>query len=149
GLEHHRQMGTQVQLEAAISGFESEGDRLVALRANAERVAVDQLLLGIGAVPETSLAQAAALAVANGIVVDAAMQTSDGDVLAVGDCTSFEYRGQRLRLESVQNANEQAKVAAATLLGRPAAYQPVPLFWSDQGGLRLQMVGLWRPGLAT
>ena len=54
-----------------------------------------------------------------------------------------------MRLESVNNAGEQAKVAAATLLGRPAAYRPTPWFWSEQGALRLQMVGLWRPGLAT
>ncbi|NML47126.1 FAD-dependent oxidoreductase [Ramlibacter sp. G-1-2-2] len=146
-LEHHRSQGTQVELEAKVSDFRAESGRLAALRVNSEEVAVDQLLLGIGAMPETRLAQEAGLAVENGIVVDAALRTSDPDILAIGDCSSFPYRGQHVRLESVQNANDQGKAAAATLQGQPANYAPVPWFWSDQGGLRLQMVGLWRPGL--
>ena len=146
-LQHHLDMGTQVQLGVAVGHFESDSVRLQALQANGARHAVDQLVLGIGAVPETTLAHAAGLEVGNGILVDAAMVTSDPHILAIGDCTSFEHHGQRVRLESVQNANDQAKVAAATLLGIRAAYRPVPWFWSEQGGMRLQMVGLWRPGL--
>lgn len=148
-LRHHGTLGAQVVLDAKIDGFEIEGGRVVALRLHGARQPVDLLLLGIGAVPETTLAQAAGLQVENGICVDAAMVTSDPEILAVGDCTAFEYRGARIRLESVQNAHDQARVAAATLLGQPAAYQPTPYNWSDQGGLRLQMVGLWRPGLAA
>ncbi len=148
-LSHHVAIGTQLELDVAVGEFEIEGDRLAALHVNGHRHPVDQLLLGIGAVPETTLAHAAALEVDNGIRVDAAMVTSDPDILAVGDCTCFEYQGRRVRLESVNNATEQAKVAAATLLGKAAAYRPTPWFWSEQGALRLQMVGLWRPGLAT
>jgi 3-phenylpropionate/trans-cinnamate dioxygenase ferredoxin reductase subunit len=146
-LQHHRDLGTRVDLGVRVGDFEFEGERLAALRANGERSAVDLLLLGIGAVPETRLAQDAGLQVENGVVVDAALRSSDPDILAIGDCASFERRGARLRLESVQNATDQAKVAARTLLGQDATYDPTPWFWSDQGGLRLQMVGLWRDGL--
>jgi 3-phenylpropionate/trans-cinnamate dioxygenase ferredoxin reductase subunit len=156
-LAHHRQLGTEVSLGAQVGAAGVDGDSLRSLQVDGEEVAVDHLLLGIGAVPEVALAQAAGLEVENGIRVDAAMVTSDPAILAVGDCTSFEYDGRHVRLESVQNANDQAKVAAATLLGKPAAYHPTPTFWSDQGGLRLQMVGLWsadlqavaRPGTAA
>lgn len=146
-LQHHRAMGTQVALEARVDGFEFDADRLAAVVLNGQRRALDQLLVGIGAVPETALGRAAGLQVDDGIQVDAAMRTSDPDILAIGDCARFAYRGQRVRLESVQNANDQARVAAATLLGKAAAYHPHPFFWSDQGGLKLQMAGLWRAGL--
>ncbi|MDB5911955.1 MAG: ferredoxin reductase [Ramlibacter sp.] len=146
-LAHHQQMGTEVRFGVRIGAARIEGGRVLALEVDGVQEHVFELLVGIGAVPEVSLAQEAGLEVANGIVVDEAMRSSDPAILAVGDCSCFDYRGQRVRLESVQNANDQAKVAAATLLGKPAAYHPTPWFWSDQGGLRLQMVGLWRPGL--
>ncbi len=148
-LEHHLQMGTRVDLGAIVGEPEVRGERLVSLYVDDMPIVIDEMLLGIGAMPEVALAQAAGLQTDNGICVDAAMVTSDPDILAVGDCTSFEYRGRRIRLESVQNANDQAKVAAETLLGRPAAYRPTPHFWSDQGGVKLQMVGLWHPQLTA
>ena len=146
-LAHHQGLGTQVLLGAQVGDARIADGRVLSLQVNGQDTPVQQLLLGIGAVPEVALAQQAGLAVDNGILVDAAMRSSDPVILAAGDCTSFEYGGRRLRLESVNNASEQAKVAAATLLGQPAAYRPTPTFWSDQGGLRLQMVGLWRAGL--
>jgi 3-phenylpropionate/trans-cinnamate dioxygenase ferredoxin reductase subunit len=112
------------------------------------REAVDLLVLGIGASPEVTLAHGAGLPCGNGIEVDAFMQTSDPHVLAIGDCTHFPAAfptaeaGHRLRLESVQNANDQARTATATLLGTPVPYTALPWFWSEQGGLRLQMAGL-------
>lgn len=146
-VAHHRQMGTEVSFGVVLGAMQVEGDRLLAVHVNGAPAAVAQLLLGIGAVPEVALARDCGLEVDNGVRVGAGMVTSDPDILAVGDCTSFEYRGQRVRLESVQNANDQAKVAAATLFGKPAVYHPTPFFWSEQGGLKLQMVGLWRPRL--
>lgn len=146
-LQHHIGLGTHVELDTAVGEFESDGVRLRGLHANGAPRPVEHLLLGIGAVPEMGLAHAAGLDTGNGIRVDAHMVTSDPDILSVGDCTCFNYRGHPVRLESVQNANDQAKVAAATLLGKVAAYVPTPWFWSEQGGLRLQMVGLWRPQL--
>jgi len=104
---------------------------------------VELLVLGIGAVPEETLAREAGLDCANGIVVDAFMRTSDPAILAIGDCTRFPEpgSGRHLRLESVQNANDQARTAAATLQGREAPYAALPWFWSEQGSLRLQMAG--------
>ncbi len=148
-LQHHRAMGTDVVLGAAVGGYRVEGDRLNAVQIGGAAQPVSHLLLGVGAVPEVALAAAAGLTVDNGIRVDAGMRSSDPSILAIGDCTCFEYRGRWIRLESVQNANDQARVAAATLMGRTARYQPTPFFWSDQAGLRLQMVGLWRDGLQS
>jgi 3-phenylpropionate/trans-cinnamate dioxygenase ferredoxin reductase subunit len=128
----------------AAGGFEVEGDRLVALMVDGRREAVDLLVMGIGAVAEHGLASAAGLQCDNGITVDACMRTSDPLILAVGDCCNFPEAGsgRRLRLESVQNANDQARTAVATLLGREEPYRALPWFWSEQGSLRLQMAGL-------
>jgi 3-phenylpropionate/trans-cinnamate dioxygenase ferredoxin reductase subunit len=109
------------------------------------RQPVELLVLGIGAAPDTALAHAAGLVVDNGIEVDAFMRSSDASILAIGDCTSFPCAalgGQRVRLESVQNATDQARTAAATLLGREEPYRALPWFWSEQGPMRLQMAGL-------
>jgi len=146
-LQHHRSQGTEVSLGAQVGEARVDGERLHSLHVDGAELPVQRLLLSIGAVPELALAEAAGLELGNGVRVDGAMRSSDPAILAIGDCSCFDHRGQALRLESVQNATDQAKVAAATLLGRPADYRPTPFFWSDQGGLRLQMVGLWRPGL--
>jgi 3-phenylpropionate/trans-cinnamate dioxygenase ferredoxin reductase component len=157
-LQVHRASGMHVHLGVSVGGFEVAGDRLQALAVNGVRHEVDMLLLGIGAVPEQTLATQAGLECDNGIVVDEYMRTSDPAVLAIGDCTSFPEptSGRRLRLESVQNANDQAKAAVGTLTGKDAPYKALPWFWSEQGALRLQMAGLMpadgvrhrRPGAA-
>ncbi|RYF73013.1 MAG: ferredoxin reductase [Comamonadaceae bacterium] len=143
-LAVHRAAGIDVVLGARIGAFEIEGDRLASIEVDGAPQPVDLLLLGIGAVPETALAEAAGIACADGIVVDAHMQTDDPAVLAIGDCTRFPDRraGRALRLESVQNANDQARTALATLTGTPAPHDALPWFWSEQGALRLQMAGL-------
>ncbi|MFW2354925.1 NAD(P)/FAD-dependent oxidoreductase [Hydrogenophaga sp.] len=147
---HHRSMGTEVQIGVRIDGFELQEGRLLSMQVNGNRVAVDELVLGIGAVPETRLAADCGLAVDNGIVVDACMRASDPAVLAIGDCAAFPTAGGvRLRLESVQNANDQARTAAATLLGREEPYRALPWFWSEQGPMRLQMAGLLPPSAQT
>lgn len=149
-LEVHQASGVRVRLGVTVEKFEGSPHRLTTLDVDGRPLLVDRLLLAIGAVPETELAHAAGLVVGNGIEVDPAMRTSDPDILAVGDCASFEWAGRRVRLESVQNANEQAKVAAATIVGQSVDSAPfVPTFWSDQGKLKLQMTGLWREGLHT
>lgn len=143
-LATHRAAGIDIVLGARTGAFEVEGERLLSIQVDGAKQPVDLLLLGIGAVPETALAQAAGIECADGIVVDGHMQTSAPDVLAVGDCTRFPDRraGRALRLESVQNANDQARTAVATLTGAPRPHDAVPWFWSDQGSLRLQMAGL-------
>jgi 3-phenylpropionate/trans-cinnamate dioxygenase ferredoxin reductase component len=145
-LQSHRASGIDLRLGVAVGGFEVEGTRLAALTVDGQREAVELMLLGIGSAPEHSLASAAGLACAEGggVNVDAFMRSSDPTILAVGDCTSFdEYTsGRHLRLESVQNANDQARTAVATLLGREEPHRVLPWFWSEQGSLRLQMAGL-------
>lgn len=144
-LELHRGWGSDVKLGTAIGGIVGEGGRVVAVEtAGGERIAADLVLVGIGVEPNTGIAAAAGLAVDNGILVDATMATEMENVVSVGDCVSFPHwsLGRRIRLESVQNAVDQAKLAAKTLLGRPEAFHEVPWFWSDQGDVKLQMVGL-------
>ena len=144
-FETHRAAGIDLQLGVAAGGFEVVGNRVVALSVDGRREPVELMVLGIGAVPEETLAREAGLTCSNGIVVDPFMRSvDDAAILAVGDCTSFPEHGsgRRLRLESVQNANDQARTAVATLLGRDEPYRALPWFWSEQGALRLQMAGL-------
>jgi 3-phenylpropionate/trans-cinnamate dioxygenase ferredoxin reductase component len=143
-LQVHRASGMHVHLGVSVGGFEVAGGRLQTLAVDGVRQEVDMLLLGIGAVPEQTLATQAGLECDNGIVVDEHMRTSDPAILAIGDCTSFPgpTSGRRLRLESVQNANDQAKAAVGTLAGNATSYKALPWFWSEQGPLRLQMAGL-------
>lgn len=114
------------------------------LHADGRRVDADLVVAGIGMLPNVALAAGAGLELDSGIVVDAGACTSDPHIVAAGDCTvqhSTLY-GRRLRLESVPNALEQARAAAATLVGKPVPPRAAPWFWSDQYGLKLQMVGL-------
>jgi len=101
-------------------------------------------VVGIGVTPCAELAEAAGLAVANGIVVDEYLRTADPDIYAIGDCSAHPNRfaGARVRLESVQNAVDQARCAAAAICGRARPYDAVPWFWTDQFDAKLQMVGL-------
>ena len=102
-------------------------------------------MIGVGAVPATGLAEAAGLALDNGIAVDARLRSSDPHIFAAGDCCSFPlalYGGRRVRLEAWRNAQEQGALAARNMLGAGEAYDAVPWFWSDQYELKLQMVGL-------
>lgn len=143
-LQTHRDAGMTLRLGVAVGGFEVEGDRLVALTVDGQREPVELVVLSVGAVPEHALASAAGLHCENGIVVDECMRTSDPAILAIGDCTSFPEptSGRQLRLESVQNANDQARTACATLTGQAQPHRALPWFWSEQASLRLQMAGL-------
>jgi 3-phenylpropionate/trans-cinnamate dioxygenase ferredoxin reductase subunit len=106
------------------------------------------VIVGIGAVPNVELAEAAGLAIANGIRVDHQMRTSAPEILAIGDAASYRhwFTGGDVRLESVQNATDQARLAARTITGHADAYSAVPWFWSDIGDMKLQMVGLTAGG---
>lgn len=143
-LAVHQQRGVDVRLDVAVGEFKVSDGRLESLAVDGVRQGVELLVQGIGAAAEHELASATGLLCENGIVVDEFMRTSDEAILAVGDCTSFpDHRtGRRLRLESVQNATDQARTAAATLMGKILPYRSLPWFWSDQGDLRLQIAGL-------
>jgi len=140
----HRSHGVEIELNVGLGGFLGEG-RLEAVRlADGRVIEAGAALVAVGAAPRTGLAEAAGIACDNGIAVDEACRTSAPDVFAAGDCTSFPSAlyGRRLRLESVQNAIDQAKAAAASMLGEEVAYDPVPWFWSDQYDIKLQIAGL-------
>lgn len=109
-----------------------------------ERIAAELVVVGIGVVPRTGLALAADLLVGDGIVVDDRLRTADPDIYALGDCARFPspHAGRHIRLESVQNATDQARCVAAGICGDPVPYTAVPWFWSEQYALRLQMAGL-------
>lgn len=143
-LRTHRSDGLDIRLDVSVDGYQVEGERLAAMQVDGVRVPIDLLVVGIGAVSEKTLAHEAGLTCNNGIVVDSCMRTSDMSILAIGDCTEFPETGSghMRRLESVQNANDQAKTACATILGKEEPYRAVPWFWSEQGSLRLQMAGL-------
>ena len=114
-----------------------------------EVIAAQLVIVGVGASVPTEVAQSAGVAVRGGVLVDASMRTNVPGIVAAGDCTVHPnaYAAQPIRLESVQNATDQGRVAGATVAGVAAALGSVPWFWSDQCGVKLQLAGLWRPGL--
>ena len=124
---------------AALEG-QSRVERVVL--SNGRTLDVDFVIAGIGILPADDLAKSAGLDCDNGIKVDARGQTSDPAIWAAGDCASFPYRGQRIRLESVQNAIDQAEAVAANIMGADTDYVPKPWFWSDQYDVKLQIAGL-------
>mgnify|MGYP001350321234 CR=1 FL=1 len=139
--EQHLAEGVAFRLEARIAGIDKSGVTL----ADGTHIAADLVVAGIGAVPETRLAEAAGLAVDNGIAVDATLATSDPAIFAAGDCCSFPhplYDGRRTRLESWRSAQEQGTLAARNMLGAALPVSAVPWFWSDQYDLTLQIAGL-------
>lgn len=142
----HRQAGVDLRTGVTVDRIECTDDGRVSavICAGGERVVLDQLVVGVGMVPNVELADVAGLAVDRGILVDEFSVTSDPDIVAAGDCTSHDHAlyGRRIRLESVPNALEQARAAASTVCGKPKANHSVPWFWSDQYDLKLQMVGL-------
>jgi 3-phenylpropionate/trans-cinnamate dioxygenase ferredoxin reductase subunit len=142
----HLRRGINVRLSSGVSGFYGDRGRVTGVElSDSMQLPADLVLVGVGVLPRTELAEQLGLVCDQGIVVDAHARTSDPSVVAAGDCTVQPHpmTGQgRLRLESVQNAVAQAQVAAATLLGRLDDVKSVPWFWSYQGDLKLQIAGL-------
>ncbi|HEY2068508.1 MAG TPA: FAD-dependent oxidoreductase [Rhizomicrobium sp.] len=144
--EMHRAAGVDIEVNVGVEAFEGNG-KLEAIRAGGKSWQADVALVGIGIVPNGEIARDAGLAYDSGISVDIHAQTSDPDIYSAGDCTRHLGRdGQLVRLESVQNAIDQAKHAALAMLGKPVPYREVPWFWSDQYDLKLQIAGLPWPG---
>lgn len=141
----HREAGVDIRTGVQVADLEVTGDTVTAvLCADGSRLAADLVVVGIGLLANTELAAEAGLQVDNGILVDEHAQTSDPHIYAAGDCTNHPNAllGRRLRLESVPNALEQSRVAAANMAGKAKTYASVPWFWSDQYELKLKMVGL-------
>ncbi|MEM8597479.1 MAG: FAD-dependent oxidoreductase [Pseudomonadota bacterium] len=141
----HRGHGVEIREDTGlIRIMEGTASPLAAELTDGARLEIDFAIVGIGIVPEAGLAAAAGLTVNNGIVVDDRCRSSDPAILAAGDCAVFPYENAQIRLESVQNAIDQAEHAAGTIMGADAPYRPVPWFWSDQYDARLQIAGLNR-----
>jgi 3-phenylpropionate/trans-cinnamate dioxygenase ferredoxin reductase subunit len=139
----HRRNGVDLREGVTIAALVPQADGSCSVQlSDASQLEVDFIIAGIGVSPATRLAEAAGPEIENGIVVDKFCETSDPKIFAAGDCTSFPWRGRRIRLESVQNAIEQGKAAARNMLGQTQAYDPVPWFWSDQYDVKLQIAGL-------
>ncbi|MDX6752424.1 FAD-dependent oxidoreductase [Geminicoccaceae bacterium 1502E] len=139
----HRERGVTILTGTGIERLEGEGGVFRrALLTDGTSIAADAAVIGIGGLANDELAAGAGLAVDNGVLVDEACRTADPAILAVGDCAAFPYQGARIRLESVQNATDQATAAADTLMGAAVRYRPVPWFWSDQYDVKLQTAGL-------
>jgi 3-phenylpropionate/trans-cinnamate dioxygenase ferredoxin reductase subunit len=143
--DYHRAHGVAFELGVGVAGFDGEGGHVSGVKLSDGRViACDAALVGVGAVPNEELAKAAGLDCANGVVVDLEARTSDPAIFAIGDVTNrpMPLYDRTHRLESVPNALEQAKQAAAAIVGRPAPAGETPWFWSDQYDIKLQIAGL-------
>jgi 3-phenylpropionate/trans-cinnamate dioxygenase ferredoxin reductase component len=142
----HRAKGVEIRTGVGVHALEGQELGEAVRLTDGMRLDVDVVVVGIGLIPNTNLAEAANLEVSNGIVVDAFTRTADPAIYAIGDCCNHEnsFLGFRLRLESVPNATEQARICAATICRKPIGNAAVPWFWSDQYHLKLQMVGLSR-----
>lgn len=141
----HRRHGVALHLGAGVSALRGERGRMrsVALK-DGSAIAADLSIIAIGVAPNQEFARVAGLSCQDGIVVDRLARTSDPDIVAAGDCTRHpsSYCNALLRLESVQNAVDQARVAGATIAGKETPYDAVPWFWSEQYDAKLQMAGL-------
>jgi 3-phenylpropionate/trans-cinnamate dioxygenase ferredoxin reductase subunit len=143
-LKVHREAGVKFHLETGVTEVRRARRGVEVLCTNGKVLPADLVVIGVGILPTTQLAEDAGLKCATGIIVDEFCQTSDPHIYAAGDCTNHpnSLLGRRLRLESVHNAQEQGRTAALAILGRPEPYAQIPWFWSDQYDLKLQMTGI-------
>jgi 3-phenylpropionate/trans-cinnamate dioxygenase ferredoxin reductase subunit len=144
-VREHTKEGIQFLFETQVMHIVGEGGRVSAVETvGSEFIPADLVVIGIGVQPNVEVAAASNLDIADGIVVNNQLTTSDADISAVGDCAwhpNAYAAGSGVRLESVQNANDQGRCVAAKLMGKPEHYANVPWFWSDQGQLKLQIAG--------
>ena len=138
----HQSHGVTLLEGVGLSSLTGTDHVTAAILSNGTTLDIDFVLVGVGIQPNTQLADAAGLALNNGIETNALGQTSQSKIWAAGDCASFPYQGERIRLESVPNAIDQAEVVAANMLGAQKAYHATPWFWSDQYDVKLQIAGL-------
>jgi 3-phenylpropionate/trans-cinnamate dioxygenase ferredoxin reductase subunit len=143
--DEHQRNGVHWRLGTGVTEIVDKGGRAAGVRtSDGDVVDADLVVVGIGVVPNTELADRAALAVDNGIVVDLHLLTEDPAISAIGDCASYPNTAGtgRLRLESIQNAVDHARCVANRLVGNDLPYQSVPWFWTEQYSSKLQMAGL-------
>ncbi len=144
-LDAHRGFGARFEFGHGVSALHGEAGRVTEVElSDGRRLPADLAIVGVGVTAEDALALEGGLDCADGILVDAQLVSSDPEISAIGDCARFPFPGFEAgaRLESVQNATDQAKTVARRLTGKPAPYDSLPWFWSDQGDLKLQIAGL-------
>ncbi|NGN43718.1 NAD(P)/FAD-dependent oxidoreductase [Mesorhizobium sp. CGMCC 1.15528] len=137
--------GIRILTNTTIDRLEGDNGHVSAAVTSAgERLPARMVIVGVGVVPNVELADAAGIATANGIRVDGQLRSSQAEILAIGDAASYRhwFSGDDVRLESVQNATDHARLAARTITGHSDPYRSLPWFWSDIGDMKLQMVGL-------
>lgn len=146
-VQRHQAAGVTIICNAAIQRVSQDAQQINFVLSNGVQITTELVVVGIGALPNTQLAEQAGLTVNNGIVVNEHLQTSDPLIYAAGDCCAFPHSatGQWLRLETWRNAQQQGKLAASNLLGAQIPHTAVPWFWSDQYELGLQVAGLASP----
>lgn len=146
-LRLHQHAGVDVRLEANVTAIQAEGARLRVATSNGTSVFASIVVIGAGLVANDEIASNAGLPCSHGIIVDNHCVTADPDILAAGDVAVAPNRwaGRAIRLESWENAREQAIVAAKVSLGANAHYEPLPWFWSDQHDVNLQIYGWPQP----
>jgi 3-phenylpropionate/trans-cinnamate dioxygenase ferredoxin reductase subunit len=145
----HERAGTRVHLRTGVVRIHGSGGTVTGVETTGGSVLpADLVVVGIGVVPNVAAARMGGLATAGGILVDEHLRTSDPAISAIGDCAVFPFGSRRVRLESVQNAADQARCVAARLTGTPRPYRELPWFWSHQGGMKLQIAGLLPAGEA-
>ena len=140
--ELHRVHGVDIREGLGLERLIGKDRVKAAAFSDGSQLEVDFVVVGVGIAPNTDLAEAAGVAVENGITTDARGQTSVPGIWAAGDCASCPLDGKHIRIESVGNAIDQAELVAANILGAGKDYQPKPWFWSDQFDVKLQMAGL-------
>jgi 3-phenylpropionate/trans-cinnamate dioxygenase ferredoxin reductase subunit len=140
----HREAGHTVLLGQGVSALHGDDHVREVELSDGTRLPADLVVIAVGVVPETALAEAAGLPVDNGVVVDAHLRTEDPEIFAIGDCANFPcvQAGAATRLESVQNATDQARCVAAAITGAGEPYESLPWFWTDQSGAKLQIAGI-------
>ena len=138
----HQSHGVTILEGVGLERLTGEGYVNGAILSNGEALEIDFAIVGVGILPGTGLAEAAGLTLNNGIETNSHSETSIPSIWAAGDCASFPYQGDRIRLESVPNAIDQAEIVAANMLGAGKDYVATPWFWSDQYEVKLQIAGL-------
>ena len=140
----HEGFGATFRFGIGVKSIEGGGAAHEVVLSDGSRLSADLVVVGAGVLAEDALAAEAGLTCANGIVVDEFLRTSDPDIFALGDCAAFPnpFGEGRIRLESVQNAADQAREVARAIVAKGAPYRALPWFWSDQGDLKLQIAGL-------
>jgi len=141
----HQDAGTVLRFGTRANRILGNGGKVTAVETtDRQEIAADVVIISVGVLPNVEIAKNAGLRTGDGVIVDECLSTSDENISAIGDCSLFPsvHSNRPLRLESVQNANDQGKAVASRLTGKPIRYEAVPWFWSDQGDAKLQIAGL-------